>query len=237
LEVIASGPTVADPTTFAEALAVIERYELRDRCPPAILAYLAAGARGDHPETLKPNDPLLSKVQNVLIGSNAQAVQAALAAAQTAGFHTMILTTFLEGEAREVGQVLAAIAREIATSHQPLPLPACLIAGGETTVTLRGTGRGGRNQELALSAAIALDGLEHAAVIALATDGGDGPTDAAGAVATGATVRRARALGYDPVDHLRRNDAYPFFAALDDLLRPGPTGTNVNDLVFIVVGC
>ncbi len=236
LEVIASGPTVADPTTFAEALAEIERYELRDRCPPAILAYLAAGARGDHPETLKPNDTLLSKVQNVLIGSNAQAAQAALAAAQTAGFHTMILTTFLEGEAREVGQVLAAIAREIVTSHQPLPAPACLIAGGETTVTLRGTGRGGRNQELALSAAIALDGLEHAAVIALATDGGDGPTDAAGAVATGATVRRARALGYDPVDHLRRNDAYPFFAALDDLLRPGPTGTNVNDLVFIVVG-
>ncbi len=237
LEVIASGPTVADPTTFAEALAVIERYELHDRCPPAILAYLAAGARGDHPETLKPNDPLLSKVQNVLIGSNAQAAQAALTAARAAGFHAMLLTTFLEGEAREVGQVLAAIAREIATSHQPLPLPACLIAGGETTVTLRGTGRGGRNQELALSAAIALEGLEHAAVIALATDGGDGPTDAAGAVATGATVRRARALGYDPVDHLRRNDAYPFFAALDDLLRPGPTGTNVNDLVFIVVGC
>lgn len=235
LDVIASGPTVADPTTFADALALLDHYELRDRCPPAIRAYLTAGARGEQPETLKPGDPLLATVQNVLIGSNAQAAQAALAAAQAAGFHTLLLTTSLEGEAREVGKVLAAIAREIATSNQPLARPACVIAGGETTVTLRGTGKGGRNQELALSAALALEGLADAAVIALATDGGDGPTDAAGAVATGATVTRARALGLDPLDHLRRNDAYPFFAALDDLLRPGPTGTNVNDLAFVVI--
>ncbi|WP_299643376.1 glycerate kinase [uncultured Chloroflexus sp.] len=236
LDVIASGPTVADPTTFADALALLDHYELRDRCPPAIHAYLTAGVRGEQPETLKPGDPLLATVQNVGIGSNAQAARAALAAAQVAGLNAMLLTTYLEGEAREVGRVLAGIAREIVTSDQPLPRPACIIAGGETTVTLRGTGLGGRNQELALSAALALEGLTDAAVIALATDGGDGPTDAAGAVATGATVARARALGLDPLDHLRRNDAYPFFAALDDLLRPGPTGTNVNDLVFVVVG-
>ncbi|WP_416208831.1 glycerate kinase type-2 family protein [Chloroflexus sp.] len=236
LDVIASGPTVADPTTFADALALLDHYELRDRCPPTILAYLTAGARGEQPETLKPGDPVLAKIQHVLIGSNAQAAHAALAAAQAAGFHTLLLTTSLEGEAREVGKVLAAIAREIATSGHPFARPACVIAGGETTVTLRGTGLGGRNQELALSAALALAGLADAAVITLATDGGDGPTDAAGAVATGATVARARALGLDPLDHLRRNDAYPFFAALDDLLRPGPTGTNVNDLALVVVG-
>ncbi|MDW8402705.1 MAG: DUF4147 domain-containing protein [Chloroflexus sp.] len=236
LEVIASGPTVADPTTFADALAVLDQYALRERCPPAILAYLTAGMRGERPETLKPGDPAGANVQHVLIGSNAQAAQAALAAAQTLGFNAMLLTTYLEGEAREVGKVLAGIAREIATSGHPLARPACIIAGGETTVTLRGTGLGGRNQELALSAALALEGLAHdVAVIALATDGGDGPTDAAGAVATGATVARARAQGLDPLDHLARNDAYPFFAALDDLLRPGPTGTNVNDLAFVVV--
>ncbi len=236
LDVIASGPTVADPTTFADALALLDHYGLRAGCPAAIIEYLNAGARGERPETVKPGDPALAAVHNVVIGSNAQAAQAALSAARAAGFNALLLTTYLEGEAREVGRVLAGIAREIATTGQPLSPPACLIAGGETTVTLRGTGRGGRNQELALSAALALAGLDEAVLVALATDGGDGPTDAAGAVATGDTVARARARGLDPLDHLQRNDAYPFFAALDDLLLPGPTGTNVNDLVFLLVG-
>ncbi|ACL26233.1 Hydroxypyruvate reductase [Chloroflexus aggregans DSM 9485] len=236
LDVIASGPTVADPTTFAEALALLDRYDLRADCPPAIIDYLSAGVRGERPETLKPDDPRLAVVQNVLIGSNTQAAEAALVAARAVGFNAMLLTTYLEGEARDVGQVLAAIAREIATYHRPLSRPALMIAGGETTVTIRGSGRGGRNQELALSAAIALEGLTDVAVVALATDGGDGPTDAAGAVATGDTVARARILGLDAVAHLRNNDAYPFFAALGDLLLPGPTGTNVNDLIFVVAG-
>lgn len=235
LDVIASGPTVADPTTFADALAILDQYNLRPQCPSAIVSYLEAGARGERPETPKPGDPALASVQHVLIGSNAQAAQAALTAARAAGFNALLLTTYLEGEAREVGRVLASIAREMATTGQPLAPPACLIVGGETTVTLRGTGQGGRNQELALSAAIALDGLTGTMLAALATDGGDGPTDAAGAVATGETVARARALGLDPLDHLRRNDAYPLFAALDDLLMPGPTGTNVNDLMFVLV--
>ncbi len=235
LDVIASGPTVADPTTFADAIATLDQYGLRAQCPPAIVAYLEAGARGERPETPKPGDQALAAVQNVLIGSNAQAAQAALAAARAAGFNALLLTTYLEGEAREVGRVLAGIAREMATTGQPLAPPACLIAGGETTVTLRGTGRGGRNQELALSAALALDGLNGVLVAALATDGGDGPTDAAGAVATGDTVARAHALGYEPRDYLQRNDSYTLFASLDDLLLPGPTGTNVNDLVFVLV--
>ncbi len=235
LDVIASGPTVADPTTFADALALLDHYELRDRCPPAILAYLTAGARGEQPETLKPGDPVLAKGQHVLIGSNAQAAQAALAAAQAAGFHALLLTTSLEGEAREVGKVLAAIAREIATNGHPLTRPACVIAGGETTVTLRGTGLGGRNQELALSAALALAGLADAAVIALATDGGDGPTDAAGAIVTGQTCAYARALGLDPQAYLDNNDSYTFFERAGGMLLTGPTGTNVNDIALVLV--
>lgn len=233
LDVIASGPTVADPTTFADAWAVLERYDLTGRVPSAIAAYLRAGIDGAVPETLKPGDPLFATVSTMLAGSNRQAAEAACAAARAAGFHSLLLTTFLEGEAREAGRFLAAVLREIAANGQPLPRPACIVVGGETTVTLRGDGRGGRNQELALAAAIALAEVPDVALVALATDGGDGPTDAAGAVATGLTVPRARALGLDPLAYLARNDAYPFFDALGDLLRPGPTVTNVNDLTLL----
>ncbi len=230
---IASGPTVADPSTFADALAVLEQYDLLTDTPPAILAHLRQGYHGAIPETPKPGDPALHGVNNLLVGDNRQAAEAALSAAAAAGFQPLLLTTSLEGEAREAGRCLAAILREIAQSGQPLARPACLVAGGETTVTLRGDGRGGRNQELALAAALGLEGLADLALVALATDGGDGPTDAAGAVVDGTTLRRARALGLDAQKHLARNDAYPFFAALDDLLRPGPTGTNVNDLSLL----
>ncbi|NWF79302.1 MAG: glycerate kinase [Chloroflexi bacterium] len=233
LDVIASGPTVADPSSFADAWAVLERYTLSARLPAAIVTHLRAGLAGAVPETPKPGDPALAGVTNLLVGSNQLAAAAAMATAQAAGFQTLLLTTSLEGEAREAGRFLASVLREIATSGQPLPRPACLIAGGETTVTLRGAGQGGRNQELALAAAMALAGLPAVAIAALATDGGDGPTDAAGAIATGETVARARALGLDPAAHLARNDAYPFFAALDDLLRTGPTATNVNDLTLL----
>ncbi|HWQ15006.1 MAG TPA: DUF4147 domain-containing protein, partial [Roseiflexaceae bacterium] len=233
LDVIASGPTVADTSTFADAWGVLERYGLADSAPGPILDHLRRGLAGAAPETPKPGDPALEGVQNVVVGSNAQAAAAALEAARAEGFHPLLLTTYLQGEAREIGRALAAVAREIAASGNPLPRPACLVAGGETTVTLRGAGRGGRNQELALAAAADLAGLEGVALVALATDGDDGPTDAAGAVATGETLARAQALGLDLANHLARNDAYPFFAALDDLLRPGPTHTNVNDLMFL----
>ncbi len=233
LDVIASGPTVADTSTFGEAWAVLERYGLSGRAPAGIVAHLRAGLAGAIPETPKPGDPALAGASTTLVGSNQIAADAALAAAQAAGFHTLLLTTFLEGEAREAGRFLAAVLRELAASNRPLPRPACLVVGGETTVTLRGAGRGGRNQELALAAALALAGTPDVALVALATDGGDGPTDAAGAVATGDTVRRARALGLDPAARLAHNDAYPFFEALGDLLRPGPTTTNVNDLAFL----
>ncbi|GAB4442014.1 MAG: glycerate kinase [Chloroflexi bacterium OHK40] len=233
LDSIASGPTVPDRSTFADAQDILQRYRLLDAIPTPILTHLRSGLVGTIPETPKPGDPLFASVTNLLIGSNEIAAAAALAAAAAEGFRPLLLTTSLEGEAREAGRFLAAVLREVATSGQPVPRPACIIAGGETTVTLRGAGRGGRNQELALAAAPGLSGLPDLALVALATDGGDGPTDAAGAVATGETIARAQALGLDPLAHLAANDAYPFFAALGDLLLPGPTATNVNDLAFL----
>ncbi len=234
LDTIASGPCVADPTSFADALALLEQYGLSQRTPPAILNHLQRGVGGLVAETPKPGDPVVANVHNLLIGDNRQAATAALAAARTAGFQPMLLTTTLEAEAREAGRMLAAILREVARSGAPLSRPCCIVAGGETTVTLRGSGHGGRNQELALAAVEGLAGLERVALVALATDGGDGPTDAAGAVVTGESAARAHVLGLNVAAHLARNDAYPFFAALDDLLRPGPTGTNVNDLTLLV---
>jgi hydroxypyruvate reductase len=233
LDVIASGPTVPDPTTYAEALAILERYGLTAQAPAAILDHLRRGLAGEHPETLKPGDPRFEQVQNLIVGNNLQAAQAARAQAQAEGFQTLLLTTYLQGEASQAGRFLAALARQIAASGDPLPRPACLITGGETTVTLRGNGRGGRNQEMALGAVADVAGLADVLLLTLATDGGDGPTDAAGAVVSGATLARAQALGLDPYAHLARNDSYSFFAALDDLLITGPTQTNVNDLAFL----
>jgi len=236
LDAIASGPTVADPTTYADAVAVLERHGLEgERVPPAVSRWLREGALGRHAETPKPGDPLLSTVRNVLVGSNEQAAEATWRRARELGFNSQILSTWVEGEAREVGRVCAALLREVARRGRPLPRPACLILGGETTVTLcDGPGRGGRNQELALSAALALEGLEEVLLVALATDGNDGPTDAGGAMVDGTTAARARALGHDPWDHLGRNDAYPLLEALGDLLLLGPTGTNVNDLTLLL---
>jgi hydroxypyruvate reductase len=172
-------------------------------------------------------------VHNHLIASNVIAAEAAVEAARERGFHAMLLTTFLEGEAREIGRVAAAMARELALRNAPLARPALLVVGGETTVTVRGNGRGGRNQEVVLGAVDGIAGLHNVLVVALATDGGDGPTDAAGAVATGTTRARAEALGLNLHAHLAHNDAYNFFVPLHDLLLPGPTLTNVNDLLFI----
>jgi glycerate 2-kinase len=233
LDVIASGPTFPDPSSYADAWAVLERYAIVDRVPSAIIAHLRRGVAGAAPETLKPSDPRARQVQHLIIGSNRQAALAALAAAQAEGLATLLLTTSLQGEAREVGRVLSAIGQEVAATGQPAARPCCIIAGGETTVTLRGDGRGGRNQELALAALAGLAGLPDLVLVALATDGGDGPTDAAGAVVAGETLARAQALGIQPAEYLARNDAYHFFAMLDDLLRPGPTQTNVNDLAFL----
>jgi hydroxypyruvate reductase len=233
LDVIASGPFCADASTFKDAWNVLERFHLRETAPPSILEVLDGGLRGDIPETPKPGDPLFRGVQHVLVGSNLQAARAAQNQAMEEGFQSVLLTTSLQGEARQAGLFLSALAHQIDTNGYPARRPACLIAGGETTVTLTGNGLGGRNQEVALAAVEDLAGLPGTILVTLATDGGDGPTDAAGAVVSGETLGRSRDIGLDPGQSLVENDSYHFFDRLDDLLRPGPTCTNVNDLAFV----
>jgi glycerate 2-kinase len=227
LEAIASGLTAPDPTTKEEALDILLRYAASN-VASTLLAALETSE-----ETPKPGDPIFERVQNVVVGSNLHSAQAAVARAAALGYQSRLLTASLEGEAARVGGDLGALLREVAESGLPVARPACLVAGGETTVTLHGTGHGGRNQELALAAVQTLHRLSDVMLISMATDGEDGPTDAAGAVVTDQTLNRARNLGLDVGYFLRRNDSYSFFEALDDLLKPGPTGTNVNDLVFM----
>ena len=233
LDVIASGPTVPDTTTFAQAHGVLEKYDLLDKVPASIVEHLRAGVAGKIAETPKEGDPIFATVYNLVVGSNEIAAWAALNRARELGFNTQLLSTYVEGEAREVAKVLAAVAKEMATSGQPIPRPGCLVVGGETTVTITGEGKGGRNQEIALAAALAIEGWEDVMVVTLATDGTDGPTDAAGGVATGKTVAWARDLGLDPEKYLANNDSYHFLEALGELIVTGPTNTNVNDLAFV----
>lgn len=236
LDMIASGPCLPDLTTFEDALAVLQRYHLFEEAPPKIIKYLQKGVSGSIPETPKPGDHLFDRTQNIIIGSGYQAAQAGLERARGLGWNSSLLTTFLQGEARQAGRTLAAIARQVDATGEPSRRPACLIAAGETTVTVKGGGTGGRNQELALAAVPDMAGIQEAVLVALATDGGDGPTAAAGAVVTGETLLRARSLGMEPVEYLDRNDAYHFFEPLDDLLITGPTQTNVNDLALLFLG-
>jgi len=235
LDVIASGPTVPDPTTFADACGVIEKYGLLDELPNPIVERLWQGAEGLIPETPKVGAEAFTRTHNLIIASNEVAAEAATTKAKELGFNALLLSTFVEGEAREVARVFAAIAREILHSGRPLPRPACVVAGGETTVTIRGKGLGGRNQEMALSAALEIAGLEEVMIVPLASDGTDGPTDAAGAIADGSTLRRAQAAGLSAAQYLADNDSYHFFQQLGDLLVTGPTNTNVNDLTFTFV--
>ncbi len=232
LEAIASGPTVPDPTTKKDSLAVLKKYGIENQVPNSITTFLKSGRLLPFPQ--KQTD----RFQNLIIGDNKLAAQAAEKQAGLEGFDVEILTNELQGEARDIGVMLA---RRLYDERSKYPRPFCLIAGGETTVTLRhgsgqalsGNGKGGRNQELALAAVNGLRDLENVMLISLATDGEDGPTDAAGAVVTGESARRAESLGLFAADYLSRNDAYSFFTQLGDLLRPGPTGTNVNDLVLL----
>lgn len=223
LEAIASGPTVPDPTTREDAIAVLRKYKIEDQVPETIRMYLESGSV---PPPVRRQDFGV----HIIVGDNRLAAQAALEQAKREGFDAEILINELQGEARKMGVMLAKRLRDEMIKR---PRPFCLIAGGETTVTIHGKGRGGRNQELALAAVDGLGDLQNALLISLATDGEDGPTDAAGAVVTEETRQRAERLGLKAADHLSRNDAYAFFDALDDLIRIGPTGTNVNDLVFL----
>jgi len=230
---IASGLTAADRSTFSDAMQVLTRYRLPEEVHQHVYRRLQRGMRGEIEETPKPGAAVFTSVQNRIIGNNLLAAQAAMEKSREEGFNSVLLTTRLQGEARMAGQFLASIAYQLDATGQPIQRPACLIAGGETTVTLTGEGLGGRNQELALAAVPALGGMKDIALITLATDGGDGPTEAAGAIVTGETHSRALQLGLQPEDYLKRNDSYHFFEELGESLRPGPTMTNVNDLSFI----
>jgi glycerate 2-kinase len=230
LDVIASGPFAADPTTFADALDVVARFALLDAVP-AVTAHLRAGARGERPENPKPGDPLFAAVSHTIIGSNRLALEAVSQRAHETGWSVRGVEAGVSGEAREQGERLAGIARSLPTG---VARPACHLIGGETTVTVRGSGVGGRNLELALAAAMALDGLENVALAAFATDGIDGPTDAAGAIVTGGTAARARSMGMEPGTFLADNDSYTFFEKVGGLIQTGPTGTNVNDIALLL---
>jgi glycerate 2-kinase len=230
LYVIGSGPTAPDESTFQTAFAVLEKYDLRERVPTRVRERLRNGAL----ETPKAADPLFENVENIIVGSNQKSLESAARAAKDLGYKTLILSSSIEGETRDVARMHAAIARQIRTYEQPARPPVCVISGGETTVTMRNgnAGKGGRNQEFALAAAIDLAGLEDILILSAGTDGTDGPTDAAGAMADGATVARANSKASDA---LRNHDAYPLFEELGDLVTTGSTGTNVMDLHLILV--
>lgn len=234
---IASGPTVPDPTTFADALKIIQRYRLEDRLPDSVLRYLRAGARGQREETPKPGDSRFRDVQNLVVGSNIIGLRAAAARARSLGFVPLILSSSLGGDTGEVAKLHTAIAREILNTGNPISPPCCLISGGETTVRVRGTGKGGRNQEFALCCAQSIAAWKEAVLFAsLGSDGTDGPTDAAGAQASPETAQRASQKGLSIPDHLDRNDSYHFFKELGELILTGPTQTNVMDFRFVLIG-
>jgi len=235
LDVIASGPTAPDDSTFAEAMRILDRFDIRDQVAPSIVTRLQQGIEGKIAETPKPGDPLFERVRNRIIGNNTVVVDAAAAAARTLGLTPLVLTRTLEGEAVDVGRRFAAMARDLKAGRGPVAPPCCVIAGGETTVTVRGQGNGGRCQELALAAAIELEGLTGAVVLAAGTDGSDGPTTAAGAIADGESARRARAAHVDLAARLADNDSHAALEPLGDLLLTGPTNTNLLDLYLIVV--
>lgn len=236
LDVIASGPTVPDSSTFQDAEQILKGYGIWDQVAPAVRNHLVKGSSGEIEDTPKSGHAVFQQCSQMLVGTNLQALIAAGREAQRLGYHPLILSSKVEGEAREVARFYTAIASEILSSANPLKPPACVLAGGETTVTLTGGGRGGRNQEFALAAAMAINEIDGIIVLSGGTDGTDGPTDAAGAMADGTTLARARKKGLDAKDFLQRNDSYNFFQKLDDLLMTGPTRTNVMDIYLLLVG-
>lgn len=255
LDVIASGPTVPDKSTFADALAVVERYSLKEKFAPAVLARLEAGARGENEETPKPGDPVFRRVENHVLCSNRDALDAAAEAAAKLGYRVIKIEEPVTGEARDAARRLVAMASETVQTDSSVAVtnvartdssadnnstkteqPICLLAGGETTVTVKGEGKGGRAQEFTLAAALAIEGRRDTLVFSFGTDGSDCTTDAAGALADGFTVARSRKLWLDPERYLEQNDAHTFFRELGDLIVTGPTGTNVNDLYGVIVG-
>ncbi|HEY1218820.1 MAG: glycerate kinase [Bryobacteraceae bacterium] len=232
LDVIGSGPAAPDPSTFLDAAGVLDRYGIRDKVPAAVRARIDQGVAGAIDETPKPGDRLFARVRITVVGGNRLALDAAARHARQLGFRTLVLSSTIAGETREIARMHAAIAREAAECGRPVKPPACIITGGETTVTLHGDGMGGRNQEFALAAALDIAGLDNVVVFSAGTDGTDGPTDAAGAIADGDTLSRKP----DARRYLDANDSYHYFEALGDLVITGPTNTNVADVRILLIG-
>jgi hydroxypyruvate reductase len=236
IDVIGSGLTAPDQSTFARAIQVLTKRSVLQQVPAEVRQHLEKGARGEITETPKEGDGLFENVTNVVVGSSRQALEAAADEAKRRGYRSLILTSRIQGEAREAARFHADILWETIASGHPVRSPACILSGGETTVTVRGQGKGGRNQEFALAQALTLAGAPNIVCLSAGTDGTDGPTDAAGAIVSGDTVARAAKLGLDARDYLARNDSYPFFDSLGDLLKTGPTGTNVMDVNVMLAG-
>ncbi|MFQ5629230.1 MAG: glycerate kinase [bacterium] len=235
LDFIASGPTVPDSTTFDDAFAICRKYALWEKLPARVRSYLEHGLKKAIPETPKHGNPFFAHGAAFLIGNNKQCADAALKQAKKMHYNGMVLTTGLQGEAREIAHLFPAIARDILNHKIPVAPPACIVCGGETTVTVKGSGKGGRNQEFVLAAAPGLSGLPGAVLLSAGTDGTDGATDAAGAIADAETLARAKKLNLDWQKYLANNDAYHFFQQTNDLIITGPTHTNVMDLQILLV--
>ena len=235
LDSIASGPTVPDPSTFADCMEIVRKYGIFKDLPEPVRTLLDLGVQGGVAETPKPGDPVFARTQNAIIGNNLLAVSTAEDRARELGYHPLVLSSRIEGETRDVAMVHSAIAKEIRKSGRPLASPACVISGGETTVTIKGSGVGGRNQEFALAAALEIEGWTDIVILSGGTDGTDGPTEAAGAIADGTTVQKAREIGLEAKEYLRNNDSYNFFKPIRGLLITGPTLTNVMDLRLVLV--
>jgi len=235
IDTIASGPTSPDKTSFRDAWNILEKYGLLDKVPKNVLDHIRMGIDGKIPETPKADDPVFKKIRNIIVANNMRALSAMAEKAKTLGLKPMIITSYLEGEAREVGKVIGSIARQILQYKNPIAPPCALFFGGETTVTVRGKGVGGRNQELALSVAIGLKGASNVIFASLGSDGIDGNSDAAGAIVDGETLKEAEEAGLSPFAYLENNDSNSFFERLKTAIHTGLTGTNVNDLAVLVV--
>jgi glycerate 2-kinase len=236
LDSIASGPTVPDSTTYSDAYNVLNERGLWHKIPRSVRNHIMEGKKGRFPETPKEGSKIFKRVHNFLIGTNKESCRAAARVLERRGYRTLILSTRIQGEAREVGKVVSSIASSINENQLPINPPAAIVVGGETTVTVHGKGRGGRNQELILSAALSIRGLPGILISSIGTDGMDGPTSAAGAVADGSTVERGLRRGLDADTYLRENNSHEFFKKINDLIITGPTGTNVNDILIAIVG-
>ena len=236
LEAIAGGVTSPDPSTFNYALSILEKYKIKERIPANVLDYIIRGIDGKIPETIKPGNKVFERTTNIILGNNKEALLNAKIIAASLGYNVLLYSDNLQGEAREIGKFSAEIARQIFSEGKPLTRPACFLFGGETTVSITGNGKGGRNQELVLSALNEMSNVKFDYLIAsVGTDGTDGPTDAAGAIASKDIMYKSTELNLDILNYLNNNDSYNFFNKVDGLIKTGPTGTNVMDITIILI--